>query len=85
MTLFAEASRELASAPICAPMLSSFWAIPCHFVGSSVTAVPPQVRPFYASAANNNNAGLWVSTFKLDSGDFIPDDQAFSFALYGTP
>ena len=65
--------------------LSSFWAKASPLVGSSITPLEPQVRPFYASSGNGGNNGLWVSTYQLDAGDFIPADQAFTLALYGKP
>ncbi len=63
--------------------LSSFWAIPCGLVGASVTSLTPQIRPFYPSASNNNNAGLWISTYALSGGAFVAADSVFTFALYG--
>lgn len=65
--------------------LSTFWATAVALAGSSVTYLPPIVRPFYASATNGNNAGLWISTYSLDTGDFVPIDSAITLALYGSP
>ena len=36
-----------------------------------------------STASNGQVNGLEVRLFKLDAGDFIPDDQAFTVALYG--
>lgn len=65
--------------------LSSFWATAAPVGGSTVTYLPPQVRPFYASAANGNNSGLRINTYKLDAGDFVAADMSFTIALYGAP
>ncbi len=65
--------------------LSSFWAKVTPLVAVGVTALEPQVRQLYSSTIYGPVNGLQVSLFKLDAGDFIPDDQAFTIALYGTP
>jgi len=65
--------------------LSKFWAVVTPAGGSTVTYLPPQVRPFFATAANGNNAGLRINTYGLDAGDFVPTDMSFSIAVYGTP
>lgn len=66
--------------------LSTFWAkVSQSADDNSVTFLEPRVRPYYATAANGNNAGLRVCTFALDSGDFIPRDMSFGIALYGAP
>jgi hypothetical protein len=62
--------------------LTSWWAVVTPAAGSTVTYLH-QVRPFYASTANGNNAGLRVYFYRLDSTDFVPVDASFSIALYG--
>lgn len=63
--------------------LTTWWAKVSQRGSSTITYLEPQVRPFYASAANGNNAGLRIYLHKLDAGDFIPADNSFSIALYG--
>lgn len=65
--------------------LSRFRAKVSHRGSSTIMYLPPQVRPFYPSAANGNNVGIRVRFFKLDAGDFVAADNSFSIALYGTP
>lgn len=65
--------------------LSKFWAKVSAVGGTSVTYMEPRVRPFAATVANGNNAGLRVNTFALSGGDFVPLDMSFGIALYGTP
>ncbi len=65
--------------------LATFWAKVTPLVAVGVTALEPQVRQMFTSTLGGPITGLQVSLFKLDAGDFIPDDQAFTIALYGTP
>lgn len=66
--------------------LSTWWCggATC-LAGASLTYLPPIVRPVYASSTTGGTSGIFVSTFKLDTGDFVPVDSAFTLALYGTP
>ncbi len=65
--------------------LSSFWGKAVSLVASSVTPLEPQVRALFPPATNGLGPGLQVSLFKLAFGDFVPDDQPFTIALYGSP
>lgn len=66
--------------------LSRFWATVTPVGGTSVTYLSPQVRPFFATVANGNNAGLRINTFALNgSSVFAAADMSFAIALYGTP
>lgn len=66
--------------------LATWWAKVSILGGTGTTYLEPQVRPFYATAANGGNSGLRVITYMLDSGTgyFVPTDANFSIALYGT-
>lgn len=64
--------------------LATWWAKVSVVGGAGTTYLEPQVRPFYPSSANGNNAGLRVYTYKLDAGSFVPYDASFSIDLYGT-
>lgn len=63
--------------------VTNFWAHVPPFGSATIVYLPPQVRPFFPSAANGNNTGIRVRCFKLDAGDFVPADSAFFLTLYG--
>lgn len=65
--------------------LSTFWAVVTPVAGTTVTYLSPRVRPFYATSANGNNAGIRINTFALSAGDFVAADMSFGLALYGSP
>jgi len=65
--------------------LSTFWAVASASGDGSSVLLAPQVRPFHATKANGNNAGLRINTYSLASGNFDLADMSFGIALYGTP
>lgn len=66
--------------------LGKFWAVGgVTGAGSTLVALPPQIRFFSSSSGGLTSVGLWVSTYQLSAGDFVPADLPFSFALHGTP
>lgn len=62
--------------------LSTFWATSLLIAGSTVTMLHT-VRPYSATSTNGGGNGLWISTYKLDSGAFIAFDASFSLSVYG--
>lgn len=66
--------------------LGTWWAKVSQYGGSGTNYLEPQVRPFYPSAANGNNSGIRVTTYRFDPGTtfFEPYDSGFSIDLYGT-
>lgn len=63
--------------------LGLFWGKATALVGASISGIEPQVRVLYSSQGGNN--ALSVTTYQLDTGDFVPADQSFTLALYGIP
>ena len=62
--------------------LATWYATATSLVGASRTDVPPQCRSFYPTVSSGS-ASIWVSTYTLSAGDFVPVDSGFTLALYG--